>query len=146
MDLYDDWRRKVTDIVASAARIGTASLWDFTGMSPYTSEPIPPPGDKVTQLHWFWESNHFKSALGDLVIARVFGHDARGFGTRINPENLPMVEAEQRALFPQYEKTHPEDLQRVVDLYIAGIQQACHLRAEFCQPHHPAHAEAALFH
>ncbi len=59
MDLYDDWRRQITNIVAIAAREGAVSLWDFTGISPYTTESVPPPGDKATQLHWFWETNHF---------------------------------------------------------------------------------------
>jgi hypothetical protein len=132
--LYDDWRRQISDIVAAAARSGKVSLWDFSVPSQYTTEALPPPGDRTTQLRWFWETNHFKPALGDLVIARIFGDGPSDFGTRITPETLPGEQAAQNALLRQFEKTHPEDVQRVAELYAAELQKACNIHEDYCRP------------
>ena len=35
-------------------------------------ERLPPRGDRVTNLQWFWEPVHFKRALGDIMLHRVF--------------------------------------------------------------------------
>ncbi len=68
---------------------------------------------------------------------RVFGGDPENFGTHITPYNLPEVQAEQYRLLLRYEKTHSEDVQRVVNLYTTKIRQVCQVRAEFCRPNRP---------
>ena len=138
MKLYDHWRSDVAEIVAVASRSGQASLWDFSAITPYTAEPLPPPSDRKTELNWFWESNHFKSALGDVIISRIFGNGPADFGKLITPDTLPEEQAAQHVLLRQYEKTHPADVRRVAELYAAGLQQACQTNTEFCRPQHPA--------
>lgn len=68
-------------------------LIDFSGKSPYTEEAVPAPGDTTTDMRWYWEAGHFKSALGDLVIARLFAPPQagpNGFGVDLleNPHPL----------------------------------------------------------
>jgi hypothetical protein len=69
-DMLDDmaeWRRDM-------AAFGTErqlAVYDFTGVNPISSEPIPAPGDRTTEMRWYWESGHFKAALGDRMIAAM---------------------------------------------------------------------------
>ena len=46
-------------------------LLDFSGYNEFTTEPVPKEGDLRTEMHWFWESGHYKSALGDETIDAV---------------------------------------------------------------------------
>lgn len=137
MKLYDDWREQVADMVAVAARSGAVSLWDFSAISPYTTEPLPPPDDRTTQLRWFWETHHFRAALGDVVIARIFDHGRSDFGTTIMPDTLAEDQANVRRLQHEYEETHPQNVKRVTELYDAGLDEACQSNPFFCHPPHP---------
>jgi hypothetical protein len=44
-------------------------------------------------MHWFWESGHYKSALGDEIIARFFG-TKRHFGQELTPSTIDAVLAD----------------------------------------------------
>jgi hypothetical protein len=46
-------------------------LFDFAQESAVSREPVPPPGDRHTQMRWYWEAGHFKSELGDRLVARM---------------------------------------------------------------------------
>ncbi len=66
------------------------NLWDFSGISPYTTEPVPPPGDTQTRLRWFWDPDHFKKELGDLMLDRALGQATpdNTLGTRLTPDTI----------------------------------------------------------
>lgn len=84
--LFRDWKRDMlamTELAAGRAGAGAVSLWDFSGLSHYTTEVIPPPTDRHTQLQHYWEAGHFKKALGDKVLSRVLGQ-ASDFGIQLD--------------------------------------------------------------
>ncbi|MEO5934374.1 MAG: hypothetical protein ABIQ08_12605 [Duganella sp.] len=67
-------------------------LWDFSGYGKLQCEPIPAKGDVVHGTRWYWESGHFKAALGERILARIFGAAGAGpgaeeFGFRLNAAN-----------------------------------------------------------
>lgn len=71
---FEDWRL----LLASwSARTGVP-IWDFTRRNAVTSEPVPPDGDRRTQMRWYWEGGHFKPALGDRLIEVMVGKRAPG--------------------------------------------------------------------
>jgi len=82
-DAFDQWKAILAREAAAArhahpgARI---TLWDFSGYSPYQCEPIPAKAEKKRETRWYWEAGHFKSALGDVMLSRMFGNEADGFG------------------------------------------------------------------
>jgi hypothetical protein len=87
---FEQWKRHLTEI---AARGGAqVALWDFSGFSEYATEAIPPPGDRATEVQWYWEAGHFKKALGDVMLERMLLTDAtregEGFGARLTPANV----------------------------------------------------------
>jgi hypothetical protein len=104
---YDAWK------TALVRGVGTdATIWDFSGYTPYTTEPLPPPGDRTNRLRWVWESIHFQSTLGDLMIARMSGAPGT-FGTRLTPANVASQIAAYHAAQAAWDATHPADVARV---------------------------------
>jgi hypothetical protein len=66
--------------LAAEANSDTITAWDFLEFSPYTTEPVPPEGDRMTSMRWFWEPVHFKKALGEVMLQRVFSAGPADFG------------------------------------------------------------------
>lgn len=93
--VFEQWKLR---LVREVARLNAAHpaarvvLWDFSGYGALQCEAIPAKGDIVHGTRWYWESGHFKSALGERMLERVFG--AAGteprpaeFGFRLNAAN-----------------------------------------------------------
>ena len=89
-----------TDIarLVADAHSDTITAWDFVEYSPYTTETVPPPGDRVTRLRWFWEPVHFQRALGEIMLHRVFDGTPADFGA---PLTATTVEARNRRVREQ---------------------------------------------
>ena len=136
MRLYDDWRKQIASIVA-ASHSRNVTLWDFSAISPYTSEQLPPRDDRHTELRWFWESNHFTSALGDVVIRRLFDDGPPDFGTQITVDTLAQQLEREDQRRHDYEANRPQDVSRVAALYDAASRLACQSNAFFCDRDHP---------
>jgi hypothetical protein len=90
----------IASLVAEA-RGDTVTAWDFVEYSGYTTEKLPPPGDRVTPIHWFWEPVHFKMALGEVMLRRVFSGAPADFGAPLTSETVAVrnqaVREQQRA-------------------------------------------------
>lgn len=89
--LFEAWKRRLTALVAARQGPGTSiELWDFTGYSPVTTEPVPT--DPAAAMVGYWELSHYKSAVGDRVLATIFGMERpdpeSSFGVRLTPETL----------------------------------------------------------
>lgn len=82
---YARWK---TDLTRLAEAEGVP-LWDFTGYSSYSTEPLMSAGDSPAR--WFWEPSHFRKELGDLVLERLFDGPRAdpAFGVRLRTSNLP---------------------------------------------------------
>ncbi|MGE5545653.1 MAG: hypothetical protein ACM33T_02050 [Solirubrobacterales bacterium] len=88
-DAHLHWKDEVTAMVKQFADDGAkVALWDFGGVSRYTSETVPPVGDRRTPMAWFWEINHFKPALGRLIIARMMGHGPADLGVELTASGV----------------------------------------------------------
>ncbi len=108
---YDAWK---TALVAGAE--GNAAVWDFSGYTPYTTEILPPPGDVSHRLRFVWESVHFQSGLGDLMIARLAGAPALDFGVRLTKVNVAAQIAGYHAAQKKWIVAHPEGVARVAEM------------------------------
>ncbi len=92
-----------TDIASlvAGAHSDTITAWDFVEYSRYTTEKLPPPGDRVTAIHWFWEPVHFRLALGEVMLRRVFSGTPADFGAPLTPATVAArnqaVREQQRA-------------------------------------------------
>jgi hypothetical protein len=118
-DSFENWKRA---LVRAAAPPGPDPdphmvLWDFSGHYDPALEPVPPPGDTVTAMRWFWEAGHYKAALGDRIIARLFGTGAGDFGRRLTPDTIEPHLAALRAAQAAYHAARAPDAARLAALF-----------------------------
>lgn len=80
---FEDWTR---DLAAFSARTGVP-VHVFTRLDAATEEAVPAPGDRAARMRWYWEGGHFKSTLGDTMIAGMTaGAPGEGLLTPANAE------------------------------------------------------------
>jgi hypothetical protein len=86
---FEAWKRALVSVVFRAAgpRQDLLTVLDFSGYSSFAMEAVPPDGDRETAMHWYWESGHYKSALGEHLIARMVG-DNETFGQVLTPATV----------------------------------------------------------
>ena len=122
---FEDWKRTLVRInVEEARRAGHAPypLWDFSGFNSYTTEEVPPAGDRATMMQWYWESSHYRKELGDRVLDRVLGFRAAGrevagdFGIEINERNIEEWLVAVRAARERWRRVHPQDVAELTRL------------------------------
>lgn len=100
--VYARWLRAVAALTAQLDP--DAELWDFAGYNEISTEAFPPPSSENSTMHWYWEANHYRAALGSLVLDRLLlGKGPQGFGLRVTPAN---VDADLDRLFAERAAWH----------------------------------------
>ena len=99
-------------------------LWDFSGFAPYADENVPPLGDTTTEMQWYWESGHFKSSLGEVLLARIFKIEPQHpeWGLMLKAGSLDEHLQRQRAARDQYEIVHTREVAGLAGLAVAAGQ------------------------
>jgi hypothetical protein len=93
--VFEQWKAMlVAEVDAARAHHPGAQLrlWDFSGYGPLQCERIPAQGE-TGQATWYWEAGHFKAALGEVMLTRMFGsapaaQAPAGFGVALEDGNL----------------------------------------------------------
>lgn len=89
---FEAWKRALvatTDAAAGPQR-NLVTILDFSGYSAIALEPIPAEGDRQTTMRWYWESGHYKSTLGDILLARMLNKNV-DFGREMNNQVIESV-------------------------------------------------------
>jgi hypothetical protein len=123
--VFERWKLDVTRAVAREARQlarserNRVALWDFSGYGSITTEPVPPPGQR---MRWYYESSHYREELGDLVLARMLGSEGNlpqaELGTRLNLLNVSFHLRATRRAREAWAAEHPDavaTIDRMVD-------------------------------
>jgi len=90
-------------------------VWDFSGISSITTEALPPVGSRA-EMAFYWDSSHFKSSVGDLVLDRVFATRAAAhplpddFGLRLDADTIEQVLASERVRHAAFRERAAADL------------------------------------
>ncbi len=73
---FEVWKRRMTVAVSAVNGEYGADyvLWDFSPYSHVTTEPVP--FHSEVKMRWYWESEHYKTALGSHIIDIMFGLSA----------------------------------------------------------------------
>lgn len=107
-DLLADWKQSLTHLADSRGVV----LWDLNAISPRTTEPPPPAGDRSSTLAWFWEPAHYRREYGELMLATMLERDCapdeRPVGVRLTPASVTSHLADQRAAIDAFLRAHPE--------------------------------------
>ena len=122
---FEQWKRELVRIIdeEAAAFPGTEpfTLWDFSGFNPYTTEDVPPFDSADVKMKWYWDSSHFRSELGDIVldiVLRLAGSDsskAKNFGKKLDPWNIEKHFRSTRRQMSEWRKTHRRDMDEIME-------------------------------
>jgi len=128
--LWETFEEIKRDVVATVAEEAEESgeepfpLWDFATYHPLTTESAGEVLDTSHRMRWYWETSHFKAALGDVVLDRMFAHEAgipadplpafaADFGSTLDPAHLDAHLDAVRARQLDWRDAHPEDFDRL---------------------------------
>ena len=93
---FEDWKRHLVAQVADLDPGGTdIRVIDFSGYNEFTTERVPGRGDTKSEMHWYWEPGHYKSALGEHILERIL-HGGTRFGRVLTPATIQSALAEIR--------------------------------------------------
>lgn len=121
---FEAWKMRLAEVVErhAQARRG-CMLWDFSGYHAYARERVPAPTDRTTQLAWYWEAGHFKPALGERMLERMYGtREDADFGRCLTRASAPQVLSAIRAERERYAADEPEVVARLAALSAASAQ------------------------
>lgn len=111
--LWNDWENWKRQLVAlneqEAVHAGQHPfpLWDFSGYDTVSSEDLPDNGEQRI-MKGYSDSSHFVPALGQNVVARIFGA-AGNWGVMINHSNIEDSLLRIRSSRQQYRSSHTRD-------------------------------------
>lgn len=124
---FETWKRGLVRInreVADRVDGVPFPLWDFSGFNDFTREDVPA-FNEYRPMRWFFEASHYREALGDHLLDRLFNvhpSDRVGldsFGVRLESHNLENHLQEIRKEESSYRSSHVRDWNE-----IQGIVQA----------------------
>lgn len=119
---WEEWKHRLVIMNEEEAKRAGAQpfpLWDFSGYNSITTETVPALGDTKTIMRWYFESSHYTTATGDLVLDRIFNFKSpertvpNDFGVLLTSRNIDLQLASIRAAREHYRQTHPEDVAEI---------------------------------
>jgi hypothetical protein len=115
-DQYQNWTRDLVTLVERETG-GQGTLWDFTAFNSYTDEPLFGL-DRTAKADWYWEPSHFKSELGEVVLARMLDASSAdpNFGVKLTSASVEthlMRLAEDRLAWRQTSRTDAANVARI---------------------------------
>jgi hypothetical protein len=119
--LFYDWKRGLTDIVERLKESKCdIDLVDFSGISEYTTNRLSSERRAAESPQWYWESSHFKTSLGDLILRRILGKSdvSRDFGVNLNGEVIENEISKSREELVEYQKNHPQLVNEMRDIVL----------------------------
>lgn len=91
---FENWKRDLVKRVVQqnknlSENEQSIELWDFTGYSSYTTEPVPEKNDNKTVMKWYIDPSHYSDKLGHVILQEMFNQNqSLGFGIKLTPENI----------------------------------------------------------
>jgi hypothetical protein len=112
---FEEWKRAIVQILAEeSATSGKPAfeLWDFSELNAYTTETVPAQGDRRSSTRWYWESGHFKNALGSLMLQRMLNHTTQpvDLGVLLTSANLDTDITTLQSQALSYRSSHSQEL------------------------------------
>jgi hypothetical protein len=74
---YENWKRNfvlINEKIAKKQNSAPLTIWDFTAYNDFTTEKVPPFGDKSTYMRWFYDDVHVKPELGKIMLDEMVNH------------------------------------------------------------------------
>ncbi|MGR9101187.1 MAG: hypothetical protein ACU826_11535 [Gammaproteobacteria bacterium] len=103
------WKR---DLAGLLDRLPCAvPLFDFSGVNAVTSDPLLEKFRKGNLSPWYWESNHYRHPVGDMVVQGLAGQSRPELpGARLTAATVESHIRRQDCRWRQYRRGHPDEL------------------------------------
>jgi hypothetical protein len=99
------WQAQLSALAERQRRHGCdVRVFDFAGFNAVTTEAPPQVSGQREMLN-YWETSHYRTRVGEMILARMFGDG--GFGVELMPSTLTQHQAEQRMARDRYHQLHP---------------------------------------
>jgi len=82
---YQQWMQLLRSLIGQP-QFAVSGFWDFSDKSPYITEDFGGSEQRNNALQWFWEPAHYRSELGDKMVAQMLGPACKadtGFGRKL---------------------------------------------------------------
>ncbi|MYM75859.1 hypothetical protein GTP56_27210 [Duganella sp. FT134W] len=100
------WQGQLAALADQQRRQGCdVRVFDFAGFNAVTTEP-PPQVSGQPEMRNYWETSHYRTRVGAMVLARLFGADS-DFGVELTPATVAAHQAAQRQALARYHRQHP---------------------------------------
>ena len=116
---YESWERQLVAILDNDARMHAdrppIPLWDFSGYTSVTTEPVMDDATPVDGFRHFADSFHFKSDVGLRMMDRIFKSDElqsspADFGIQLTPANIERHLDDMNRGHEAYRAAHMEEV------------------------------------
>jgi hypothetical protein len=116
---FEGWKKDLVRLSDQYSITGMpVPLWDFSGYDRYSTETVPAKGDHHAVVNWFWEAGHFKRALGDLMLRRVFVGEPPDLGGELAVDTIDRQIEKARVARDDYRTTHNPQVAWVSEIYL----------------------------
>jgi hypothetical protein len=118
-EVYETWLADLAAIGDAYADSDQVTIWNFSGYTDVTTEPVPEADSRDTVLDGYWESSHYKPALGSRLLCTVLNADcavAPLSGSPLSGETLPAMLADIESGRVAYLADQPEEAEEVFRL------------------------------
>lgn len=110
---YEQWQIALAHIIDhhnQRQRSIPYHLWGFNQINQFTTESLPPKNDNTTIMKWFWDSFHFKTELGNLILQQILlprpQNHINNFSTRLTSNNIQHAFLKTRFSLKKWEIRH----------------------------------------
>lgn len=121
----ENWKRRIVRILEQEAADAHASrpvpLLDFLDYNSITTEAVPPLGDAKTRMNWWWESSHYKTVVGQIMLDQILGspsarrENLEDFGRPLDSANIEAYLQSIRARHVEYARSHQVDILEIIN-------------------------------
>jgi hypothetical protein len=110
----EKWKQNLVEVLAQERMEGKFNLWDFTGYSGPPAEAVPPAGDRISRMKFYFENSHCTPLLGGMMLDEIFASsDPSQFGVKLTRANVREHLARVLADRAAYARTNVADIQWV---------------------------------
>ncbi|MQA18359.1 hypothetical protein [Rugamonas rivuli] len=105
------WQTGLAELVQRHRSAGCdVRIHDFSGFNSVTTEAVPQVS-KQSDMQYYWETSHYRSNVGAMIVARMFGRGEAqdDFGVELRNDNVAGHLARMRAARERYHSAHPEE-------------------------------------
>jgi len=122
---YEYWKRSLVRILESEKKQSPSIktiLYDFSGYNQFSTEDLPSPDNKSREMNYFWNDDHYKSEIGDIILEILLVENKENkstsadFGIILNENTIERHLRETRVKHEKYGANHASISAQINDL------------------------------